>query len=148
MAVFFISLQYAIYFEIFFILVEYIFSFTLQKVLDILKIDIEGDEWKAIPQILASVSNKFIKQIVIEIHFGRRTKGLKGDGFMSYMQNNWGDTSLFAQLDTLKQLEHHGFKTFRSLKNPRAKLQLKYSYETFVFTAHVVSLKNTNIQTQ
>jgi hypothetical protein len=115
--------------------------------LDILKIDIEGDEWKAIPQILASESNKFIKQIVIEIHFGRRTKGLQENGFMSYMLNNWGDTSPFVQLDTLKQIQNHGFKIFRSLKNPRAKLQLQYSNEAIVFTTHVVSLKNTNIPT-
>ncbi|XP_060567515.1 uncharacterized protein LOC132726252 [Ruditapes philippinarum] len=117
-------------------------SFTT---LDILKLDIEGDEWKAIPQILSTISNKYIKQIVLEVHFGRHTNRLQDDGYRSFNLNNWGDTDSFTQINVLKQLKHHGFNIFKWAINPRSKLRLQHSSKGSVFTMHIISLKNINV---
>ncbi|XP_060562158.1 probable methyltransferase-like protein 24 [Ruditapes philippinarum] len=117
-------------------------SFTT---LDILKLDIEGDEWKAIPQILSTISNKYIKQIVLEVHFGRHTNKLKDDGYRRFNLNNWGDTDSFTQINVLKQLKHHGFNIFKWAINPRSKLRLQHSSKGSVFTMHIISLKNINV---
>ena len=44
------------------------FILTFQKVLDMVKIDIEGAEWPALKQILSTHSMKYVKQLIVEIH--------------------------------------------------------------------------------
>ena len=41
---------------------------TLQKVIDVVKIDIEGAEWPALKQILTTDIMKYVKQLIFEIH--------------------------------------------------------------------------------
>ncbi|XP_060559135.1 uncharacterized protein LOC132719392 [Ruditapes philippinarum] len=50
------------------------------KYIDLLKLDIEGYEWQAIPQILSTVPVQYIKKILIEKILGRK----RGDGDDGY----------------------------------------------------------------
>ena len=42
---------------------------VFQRIIDILKIDIEADEWTAIPEMIQSGVLASVKQIAIEIHY-------------------------------------------------------------------------------
>ena len=46
--------------------------------LDVLKIDIESDEWKCLPQMLSNgILQKYVKQLDIEFHVGREPSVLR-----------------------------------------------------------------------
>ncbi|KAL4226914.1 hypothetical protein ACF0H5_014892 [Mactra antiquata] len=73
-----------------------------ERYIDILKIDIEGDEWSAIPDIIQSGVLFRVRQLCIEVHYGRR-------------QNSnilWGNVTSSEQLKVLKMLYTYGFRTF------------------------------------
>ena len=44
--------------------------FILQRTIDIVKMDIEGVEWKAVPAMLTSGASKYIRQLYLEQHSG------------------------------------------------------------------------------
>ncbi|XP_053397047.1 probable methyltransferase-like protein 24 isoform X2 [Mercenaria mercenaria] len=75
------------------------------KIIDILKIDIEGWEWDALPDILLTESLRNVKQICLEVHFGFRHK---------HSKNTWGNVPIQNQLKILKRLYETGFRIFMS----------------------------------
>lgn len=77
--------------------------------IDILKIDIDGDEWKAIPQMMKSGTLADVKQIALETHFSRR---LKQPG-----QPFWGNVPSDKQLACLRMLYEVGFRIFMRERN-------------------------------
>ncbi|XP_053408242.1 probable methyltransferase-like protein 24 isoform X2 [Mercenaria mercenaria] len=86
-----------------------------KKVIDILKIDIEGWEWDALPDILQTGSLSNVKQICIEVHFGFSFKHIiKNNGKLSlkFTSNTWGNVSIKNQLKILKRLYETGFRIF------------------------------------
>ena len=81
---------------------------VFQRTIDILKIDIEGDEWKAIPQMLKSGVLDQVKQLSIEIHFSRRGYG---------KPDFWGNVHSSKQLSQLRQLYEAGFRIVMRERN-------------------------------
>ncbi|XP_052251404.1 uncharacterized protein LOC127858369 isoform X6 [Dreissena polymorpha] len=80
------------------------------KPIDLLKIDIEGDEWHAIPQMIASGALDDVKQISMETHFlSERPSSPK----------NWGSIPLpgHLQLSALRQLYDAGYRIFMRERN-------------------------------
>jgi len=75
-------------------------------VIDYLKIDIEGDEWGVIENIIASGMLPNIRQMGIEVHF------VPSDGTLSHFRN---------LAKTLQSLEANGMVRFDSVLNPMSK---------------------------
>ena len=50
-------------------LIILLYCFWLQRVIDILKIDIEGDEWESLADMVQTGMFKNIKQLLVEFHF-------------------------------------------------------------------------------
>lgn len=115
-----------------------------QKIIDLLKIDIEGYEWKAIPQILSTIPLKYIKQILIEAHFGLEKQSLSPDGFIKLKSNYWGDVDVQKQFNVLKQLHDSGFRVFSYFENPRTKIRSFDSDPSGIITCNVISMININ----
>ncbi|XP_053397050.1 probable methyltransferase-like protein 24 isoform X5 [Mercenaria mercenaria] len=86
------------------------------KIIDILKIDIEGWEWDALPDILLTESLRNVKQICLEVHFGFRHKHSKNNRKLSlnFTSNTWGNVPIQNQLKILKRLYETGFRIFMS----------------------------------
>ncbi|KAL4218775.1 hypothetical protein ACF0H5_021362 [Mactra antiquata] len=76
--------------------------------IDILKIDIEGDEWNAIPQMIVSRALNDVKQISMETHFASE---------FAHTHNYWGGLPPNKQLSALRQLYDFGFRTFMRERN-------------------------------
>lgn len=83
--------------------------FIFQRRIDILKIDIEGDEWTSIPQMITSGALNDIRQISMEIHFGPHKP--------ADTNNNWGGVSRADQLSCLRQLYDQGYRIFMRERN-------------------------------
>ncbi|XP_045215404.2 probable methyltransferase-like protein 24 [Mercenaria mercenaria] len=110
-----------------------------RKTIDILKIDIEGWEWKVLPDILFSRQFECVKQLAIEVHFGLQIN--KTTGFKTFSRNNWGFVSKNEQIDVLKRLQTFGFKIFKRKANPVSKVFLK-RFCREITTCNVLSLIN------
>lgn len=95
----------------------FLFDFCLrfQRYIDILKIDIEGWEWLALPEMLQSGALQNVKQLCLEVHFGYQSvityvnKVRTGHRFTL---NTWGNTKIQNQLKILKHLHDYGFRIF------------------------------------
>ncbi|XP_053391055.1 probable methyltransferase-like protein 24 [Mercenaria mercenaria] len=114
-------------------------------ILDILKLDIEGYEWKAIPQIISSGCYKYVRQLVIEVHFGKVKKSLDKDGYIIVKPEYWGNVNTSQQLEVLIQLQNSGFQVFHYARNPRTRMRFPDSYNQSIFTCNVISLININL---
>lgn len=77
--------------------------------IDILKIDIDGDEWKAIPQMVKSGTLASVKQIALETHFSRKKNKPE--------QPFWGNIPSDRQLASLRMLFEVGFRIFMRERN-------------------------------
>ncbi|XP_057368021.2 uncharacterized protein LOC130689022 [Daphnia carinata] len=75
------------------------------QIIDYLKIDIEGDEWIVLPQILSSGMMDHVRQMGVEIHLLPPT----GSHTLDEVQGN---------IKTLKSLEDYGLVRFDSKFNP------------------------------
>ncbi|XP_060595523.1 probable methyltransferase-like protein 24 [Ruditapes philippinarum] len=102
-----------------------------RRVVDILKIDVEGAEWQALPAMFKSGVLKYVKQICIEIHFGQCKPGGK----------IFGGVSIQHQLSTLRQLYLHGFHIFIHEHNLKALDKLRFNYEG-ITSVNEISLIN------
>nr|XP_006816175.1 PREDICTED: methyltransferase-like protein 24-like [Saccoglossus kowalevskii] len=80
------------------------------NVIDVLKIDIEGGERRAFPEMLTSGTLRFVKQIVFEFH-------VPGDP----IQHRDGIAEEWFRLYNML-FEDQGFKLFFSWQNPRKRL--------------------------
>lgn len=80
------------------------------KTIDLLKIDVEGDEWHAIPQMISSGALDDVKQISMETHFLSKRP---------FSPKNWGSFPLpgHLQLSALKQLNDAGYRIFMRERN-------------------------------
>lgn len=74
------------------------------RVIDILKIDIEGSEWHSLPDMFETGVLKYVKQLSIELHFGRS----KPENWLRF----WGDVAVKEQLKMIRQLHSEGFRLF------------------------------------
>ncbi|XP_045183895.2 probable methyltransferase-like protein 24 isoform X2 [Mercenaria mercenaria] len=88
-----------------------------KRFIDVLKIDIEGWEWKALPEILQSGVLNYVKQLCLEVHFGYDIQiiwnGNRAVGYR-HLNTTWGNVAIQNQLQTLKRLYDHGFRIFMS----------------------------------
>ena len=94
--------------------------FIFQRTIDILKIDIEGDEWKAITQMHRSGVLNQVKQLSIETHFSMIRYG---------QPTYWGHVHPSKQLSQLRQLYEAGFRIImreRNLRSLQRWLPFKY----------------------
>lgn len=86
-----------------------------ERKIDILKIDIEGWEWKALPQMLQSGALDNVRQLCLEVHFGysiaTKTKDNKSFSY-SFLPDKWGNVAIAEQLKILKDLHDYGFRIF------------------------------------
>ncbi|XP_045216121.1 probable methyltransferase-like protein 24 isoform X2 [Mercenaria mercenaria] len=114
-----------------------------RKTIDILKIDIEGWEWKVLPDMLLSRELKCVKQLAIEVHFGLQIN--KTTGFETFSRNNWGFVSSNEQLDVLQKLLAFGFNIFISKANPVSNVFLK-RFCREITTCNVLSLINIDFE--
>ncbi|KAL4226915.1 Methyltransferase-like protein 24 [Mactra antiquata] len=73
-----------------------------ERYIDILKIDIEGDEWCALPDIIQSAELFRVRQLCIEVHFGRN----------KICYNPQQNITSYEQIKVLKMLYTSGFRTF------------------------------------
>ncbi|XP_045202151.2 probable methyltransferase-like protein 24 isoform X2 [Mercenaria mercenaria] len=78
------------------------------RTIDLLKIDIEGDEWNAIPQMISSGALDDVRQISMETHFSAEHAN-QGD--------YWGNLPPHKQLSSLRQLYDFGYRTFMRERN-------------------------------
>ena len=80
-----------------------------QRSIDILKIDIEGDEWYTIPQMVTSGALDDVKQISMETHYISQRPG----------GQLWGSHPLPAadELYSFKILYDNGFRIFMRERN-------------------------------
>ncbi|XP_045164955.2 probable methyltransferase-like protein 24 [Mercenaria mercenaria] len=99
-----------------------------KRVIDVLKIDVEGAEWNALPDMFQSGVLKYVKQLSIEIHVGER---------------NVGDVSVSQQIKILRRLYEHGFHIFMQEHNLYSTRRFKYPYP-FITTVNEISLINVN----
>ncbi|CAH3194113.1 unnamed protein product [Porites evermanni] len=82
-----------------------------KREIDILKMDIESDEWKSLRQMLTDGTLKsHVRQLNVEYHISSTTEALR----QSY--------------DIIKWLEKEGFKIFHSRKNPQCRKCWELSY--------------------
>ncbi|KAL4219249.1 hypothetical protein ACF0H5_021831 [Mactra antiquata] len=79
------------------------------RTIDILKIDAEGAEWLAIPQMISSGALDDIRQISMETHFGYKAVNKVG-GY-------WGDIHPVKQVSALRQLYDFGYRTVMRERN-------------------------------
>ena len=91
---------------------------VFQRIIDILKIDIEGDEWTAIPEMIQSGVLASVKQIAIEIHYESKKVPAK------------------TELSVLRRLYEAGFRivmrdrnVYNVIKHPTYKYGLIKLYE-------------------
>ena len=49
----------------------------MQSVIDILKIDIDGDEWDTLEEIVKTGIFKYVKQLLVEFHFWKNNKKIR-----------------------------------------------------------------------
>ena len=82
--------------------------YFFQRTIDILKIDIEGDEWLTIPQMIKSGALDDVRQIAIETHFSRT-------GYSRPVL--WGNVPANKQLSVLRQLYEEGFRIVMRERN-------------------------------
>lgn len=94
----------------------------LQRVLDLLKIDIEGAEWPAFLEMIQSGVLKDVKQICVEIHLGR---------------------DMARKLTILRQLYEQGFHIFMHEHNLFSVTPSKY-LKRAITLANEISLINVN----
>ena len=66
--------------------------------------DVEGWEWKALPEMVESGSLRNVKQMCIEFHFDKGNNAVK----------------MVSQLRVLRTLYEHGFHIFMRDRNPVA----------------------------
>ncbi|XP_060558136.1 probable methyltransferase-like protein 24 [Ruditapes philippinarum] len=74
-----------------FILIRKVFP-KPNEIIDILKMDLDGEEWKIIPRLIDSGLLKKVRQLLIEIHFG------------------WGEVPKSENLKMFRQLYVEGFR--------------------------------------
>lgn len=87
------------------------YPFFRQGEIDILKMDIESDEWKCLRHMLKDGTLKsHVRQLNVEYHISNTTEALR----QSY--------------DIVKWLEKDGFKIFHSRKNPHCRKCWELSY--------------------
>jgi len=77
------------------------------RTIDILKIDIDGPEWTALPQMFKTGTLQRAKQLSIEVHYGPMNPGMP----------NWGGVSSRDQLKVLRGLYNEGFRIFMRERN-------------------------------
>ncbi|XP_060574940.1 probable methyltransferase-like protein 24 [Ruditapes philippinarum] len=88
-----------------------------KRYIDILKIDIEGFEWKVLPDVIQSRDLRYVRQICLEIHFGFSFKHVwSGNRVVDYRYTNstWGNVTIANQLKVLRNLYDNGFRIFKS----------------------------------
>lgn len=107
-------------------------SDIFQRVIDILKLDIEGAEWTVLPDLFSSGTLNNVKQLVIEIHFGSK----------HFFHTNWGLVSPKDQLKVLRLLYDGGFRMFMHEHNIAALQYSNITSSTYVSTVNVISLVN------
>ncbi|XP_053390598.1 probable methyltransferase-like protein 24 [Mercenaria mercenaria] len=94
-----------------------------ERVIDILKIDIESGEWTALPEMLESGVLERVKQLSIEIHYDKA----RGN----------------HQLKTLRKLYEAGFRIFMHEHNPKGTRHLR---EPFLVMANFNEISMINIK--
>ncbi|XP_053405632.1 probable methyltransferase-like protein 24 [Mercenaria mercenaria] len=86
------------------------------RIIDILKIDIEGWEWSTLPEIMGSGVLQYVKQICLEVHFGYGIKVFhhekKSDTY-EFTSEKWGNVQIPDQLKVLRNLFKSGFRIFK-----------------------------------
>lgn len=90
------------------------------RTIDILKIDVEEAEWKAIPQMIDSGAADDIKQMAVELHFPERAKD---------KPKNWRDEETNMHLFCLRRIYEAGYRLVmrdRNIYNIRKLSQFKY----------------------
>lgn len=85
------------------------------RVIDVLKIDIEGWEWDTLNEIMKSGVLKYVKQICLEVHFGYGFTPVYENGkavTVEFTSEKWGNTAIPDQLNVLRHLYEHGLRIF------------------------------------
>ena len=113
---------------------DYFDFLYFQSIIDILKIDIEGAEWQAIPPILSAGIHKQVKQLLIEIHAGRKGPRMNL-GF-------WGDVHLTGQLRVLRLLYESGFRIFMREHNMYSLTSFSVPPQNQITIVNEISLVN------
>ena len=81
---------------------------VFQRTIDILKIDVEGDEWLSLHQMISAGALDGVKQISMETHFGRTHHAIP---------KYWGNENSYKPLSALRRLYESGFRTFMRERN-------------------------------
>jgi hypothetical protein len=81
-----------------------------------LKIDIEGWEWNALPDMIKTGILRHVKQLCIELHFGYSFKYQTTNGRIKpvFTKNTWGTVPINGQIKLLKQLFNNRFRIVRN----------------------------------
>ncbi|XP_045215817.1 probable methyltransferase-like protein 24 isoform X1 [Mercenaria mercenaria] len=83
------------------------------KLIDIMKIDIEGWEWDVLSDILQTGAFNNVKQLCLEVHFGFSFKHVVKEGKklkLKFTKNTWGNVSMKDQIKLLLRLFNAGFR--------------------------------------
>ncbi|XP_053377972.1 probable methyltransferase-like protein 24 isoform X1 [Mercenaria mercenaria] len=111
------------------------------KTVDILKLDIEGYEWKVLPELFLSKQLKYVRQILIEIHFGYIFYQ-KGKNRTFSETELFGDVSMQYQLKVLRQLFREGFRIFSHEPHVPSYINIKNQN---IWSLNVISFLNINL---
>jgi hypothetical protein len=89
--------------------------YFFQKIIDILKIDIEGFEWETMADVIQSGALKNVKQLCLEVHFGFSYKHVVHGKRITlrFTSNTWGNVTMAYQLKVFSQLYKAGFRIFK-----------------------------------
>ncbi|XP_060579677.1 probable methyltransferase-like protein 24 [Ruditapes philippinarum] len=117
-----------------------------KRYIDILKIDIEGWEWKALPAAIQSRDLSYVRQICLEIHFGFQFKNVWPDNReMDYKQlsnTTWGDVTFANQIEVLRGLYDNGFRIFRWELVPGCRMYKSRNSQKIINVLVEISLVN------
>eukprot|EP01098_Paradermamoeba_levis_P011549 TRINITY_DN4953_c0_g1_i1.p1 TRINITY_DN4953_c0_g1~~TRINITY_DN4953_c0_g1_i1.p1 ORF type:complete len:144 (-),score=17.65 TRINITY_DN4953_c0_g1_i1:318-749(-) len=98
------------------------------RIVEVLKIDIEGYEWSAIPEMLQSSSLEKVKQLVFEIHLsGQHTPE---------QHKQW--------FDVFNELRARGWRSFHTHQNPQSTAE-NFGFLPSMPCCYEVSFINSNL---